>query len=78
MGSISDASYDNALAESFVVSLKTELDRRRSLPTRESARVAIFEYIETFYNPRRGTQRWGISVLDRVGVEVRMEEVVAA
>ena len=52
MGSISDA-YDNALAESFVASLKTELLYRRSWPTRESARVAIFEYIETFYNPKR-------------------------
>ena len=52
MGSVSDA-YDNAMAESFVATLKTELLHRRSWPTRESARVAIFEYIEIFYNPRR-------------------------
>lgn len=52
MGSISDA-YDNALAESFIASLKTELLHGRSWPTRESVRVAVFEYIETFYNPRR-------------------------
>jgi putative transposase len=52
MGSVSDA-YDNALAESFVASLKTELLYRRSWPTRESVRVAIFEYIEAFYNSRR-------------------------
>ena len=52
MGSVSDA-YDNTLAESFVSSLKTELLYRHSWPTRESARVVIFEYIETFYNPRR-------------------------
>jgi putative transposase len=52
MGSVSDA-YDNALAESFIASLKTELLYRRSWPTRESVRVSIFEYIETFYNSRR-------------------------
>jgi putative transposase len=52
MGSISDA-YDNALAEAFVASLKTELLYRRSWPTRESVRVAVFEYIETFYNRGR-------------------------
>jgi transposase InsO family protein len=52
MGSVSDA-YDNALAESFIASLKTELLYRRSWPTRESVRAAVFEYIETFYNSRR-------------------------
>ncbi len=52
MGSVADA-YDNAPAESFVATLKTELLHRRSWPTREAARVAIFEYIECFYNPRR-------------------------
>jgi putative transposase len=52
MGSVSDA-YDNALAESFVASLKTELLYGRSWVSRESVRVAVFEYIETFYNPRR-------------------------
>lgn len=35
MGSVSDA-YDNALAEAFIASLKTELLYRRSWPTRES------------------------------------------
>jgi putative transposase len=52
MGSVSDA-YDNALAEAFVASLKTELLYRRSWPPRESVRVAVFEYIETFYNRER-------------------------
>jgi putative transposase len=52
MGSVSDA-YDNALAEAFVASLKTELLYRGSWPTRASVRVAVFEYIEAFYNSRR-------------------------
>jgi putative transposase len=47
------AAYDNALAESFVATLKTELLYRSSWPTRQVARTAIFEYIEGFYNTRR-------------------------
>jgi putative transposase len=52
MGQVGTA-YDNALAESFVATLKTELLNRNAWPTRQAARTAIFEYIEGFYNPRR-------------------------
>lgn len=53
MGSVADA-YDNSnLAESFVSTLKRELIHRRSWPSRQVARTAIFEYIEAFYNLRR-------------------------
>ena len=52
MGSVADA-YDNSMAESFVSTLKRELIHRHSWPTRQSVRVAIFEYIEAFYNIRR-------------------------
>jgi putative transposase len=52
MGRVGSA-YDNALAESFVATLKTELLYRNSWPTRQVARTAIFEYIEGFYNTRR-------------------------
>jgi len=52
VGSVGDA-YDNSMAESFVSTLKCELIHRHSWPTRQSARVAIFEYIEAFYNTRR-------------------------
>ncbi len=45
--------WDNAVAESFFASLKTELVDRRSWATRGQARRAIFEYIEVFYNRRR-------------------------
>jgi transposase InsO family protein len=51
-GSRGDA-YDNALAESFMSTLKTELIDRRSWPTRHAARTAIYGYIEGWYNPRR-------------------------
>ncbi len=52
MGSVGSA-YDNALAESFIATLKTELLYRHSWPRRESARTAIFEYLEGFYNRYR-------------------------
>ena len=52
MGRVGSA-YDNALAESFVATLKTELLYRSSWPTRQVVRTAIFEYIEGFYNTRR-------------------------
>jgi len=52
MGSVADA-YDNSMAESFVSTLKRELIHRHSWPNRQTARMAIFEYIEAFYNTRR-------------------------
>lgn len=52
MGSVGDA-YDNAAAEAFIATLKCELIYRRSWPTRDEAELAIFDYIEAFYNPRR-------------------------
>lgn len=45
--------YDNAFAESFFGTLKKELIYRRHFKTREEARVAIFEYIECWYNRNR-------------------------
>jgi putative transposase len=44
---------DNAMAESFIATLKTELVHRRRFPDREVARSATFEYLEGFYNRRR-------------------------
>jgi putative transposase len=52
MGRLGSA-YDNALAESFVATLKTELLYRSSWPNRQVVKTAIFEYIEGFYNTRR-------------------------
>ena len=47
------SALDNAMAESFIATLKTELVHRRRFPDREVARSAIFEYLEGFYNRRR-------------------------
>jgi putative transposase len=52
MGGVGDA-YDNAMAESFFASLECELIDRRSFQTKADARMALFTYIEGWYNPRR-------------------------
>jgi putative transposase len=45
--------YDNAAAETFFKTINAELIWRRSWETRRQAEMAIFEYINGFYNPRR-------------------------
>jgi len=45
--------YDNALAESFFHSLKTEWVYFEKYETKEQASLSIFEYIELFYNWQR-------------------------
>ena len=44
--------------ESFFASSKKELVHDADFATRAEARVAIFEYIEVFYNNQRVTPRW--------------------
>ena len=50
MGSAGDC-YDNAMCESFFATLECELINRRSFLTYKEARLAIFSYIEGWYNP---------------------------
>ena len=45
--------YDNAVAESFFGTLKTELVDDEDYRTREQAKQSLFEYIEVFYNRQR-------------------------
>jgi putative transposase len=45
--------YDNAAMESFWSTLKTEWLHQHHFQTRQQAQLAIFDYIETFYNPKR-------------------------
>ncbi len=51
-GSAGDC-FDNAMAESFFATLECELIDRRSFRTQAEARLAIFQFIEGWYNPRR-------------------------
>ncbi|MGQ0669320.1 MAG: transposase, partial [Actinomycetota bacterium] len=52
MGSVGDA-YDNALAESFFATLECELIDRSTFRNRTEARMAVFGFIEGFYNRSR-------------------------
>ena len=52
MGSVGDA-YDNAMCESFFATLECELLDRGRFKTQAEARMAVFEFIEGFYNPHR-------------------------
>lgn len=45
--------YDNAAMESFFHTLKVEQVQGARYPTREAAKADVFEYIETYYNPKR-------------------------
>ena len=45
--------WDNAVAESFFHTLKTELIYLEDFDTHEQAQTAVFEYIEVFYNRQR-------------------------
>jgi putative transposase len=52
MGSVGDC-YDNAMAESFFASLECELLAKRRFRNQTEAKLAVFEYIEGWYNPHR-------------------------
>ena len=45
--------FDNAVLESFHATIKKDLIHRRTWPTKAEARIAVFDYIEAFYNRRR-------------------------
>ncbi len=51
-GSVGDC-YDNAMCESFFATLECELLDRRRFRSHAEARMAVFEFIEGWYNPRR-------------------------
>jgi len=68
MGSVGDC-YDNALCESFFATLECELLDRHRFSTHAEARMAIFEFIEGFYNPSR--RHSGIDCLSPLDYERR-------
>ncbi len=51
-GSTGDC-YDNAMAESFFATLECELLDLQRFKNRREARMAVFDFIEGFYNPKR-------------------------
>jgi putative transposase len=75
MGSVGDA-YDNATCESFFATLECELLERQRFKTQAEARIAVFEFIEGFYNPRR--RHSSIGYLSPVDYERALEVERAA
>lgn len=51
--------YDNAVAERFFWSLKHEWTKHEQFADLEAARLSVFKYVETFYNPVRLHQTLG-------------------
>jgi putative transposase len=60
MGSKGDC-FDNAVAESFLATLKKELIHGRSWPTKAELRTEVFEYIKRSSTAAGGTRRSGCS-----------------
>jgi putative transposase len=52
MGTVGDC-FDNAMCESFFATLECELLERASFRTQAEARLAVFDFIEGWYNPKR-------------------------
>lgn len=71
MGTVGDA-YDNAMAESFFATLECELIARRKWETKTRARMEIFTWIETWYNPRR--RHSGLGQMSPINFEKLQQE----
>ena len=69
MGSIGDA-YDNAMCESFFATLECELLDRTHFKNQIEARMAIFDFIEGWYNPHR--RHSALAYLSPVNYERRL------
>jgi len=72
MGSVGDC-YDNAMCESFFATLECELIDRTTFRTHAEAKLAIFEFIEGWYNPHR--RHSSIDYLSPINYEKRMLEI---
>jgi putative transposase len=77
MGRRGDA-FDNAVAESFFATLETELLDRHTFRSRDQARLAVFTFIEGFYNSRRRHSTLGQRSPDRFEETMMKEDTQAA
>lgn len=71
--------WDNAVAESFFATLKNEMYYQRTFLSRDMARVAVAQYIEIDYNPKRPhsalgyqtpSQAWDIKTAPNTVIQV--------
>jgi len=73
MGSVGNA-YDNAMCESFFATLECELLDRRRFRSHAEARMAIFTFIEGWYNPQR--RHSGLGYLSPIQYEARSKSEI--
>ena len=59
LASTSGNCLENAIAESFFATLKTEEAQEKPYQTRAQARRCVFDYLEVFYNRQRRHSRLG-------------------
>ncbi len=74
MGSVGDC-YDNALCESFFATVECELLERSTLRTPAEARLAVFKFIEGWYNPHR--RHSALGQLSPMNFERKMQALIA-
>jgi putative transposase len=74
MGSVGDA-YDNAMCESFFATLECELLARCRFTSQAEAKMAVFSFIEGWYNPAR--RHSGIGYLSPIAYETQMTKDTA-
>lgn len=64
MGSVGDC-FDNSVAEAFFSGLQRELLDQHTWDTRDQLALALFDWFETWYNPRRRhSYNGGLSPID--------------
>jgi len=73
-GSVGDC-FDNAMAESFFATLECECLDRQRFKTQAEARMAVFDFIEGFYNPHR--RHSGLGNLSPLNYEMRYNQEAA-
>lgn len=73
-GSVGDC-FDNAMAESFFATLECECLDRQRFRTQKDARMAVFDFIEGFYNPHR--RHSGLGNLSPINYEMRYNQAAA-
>jgi len=73
-GSVGDR-FDNAMAESFFATLECECLDRQRFKTQKEARMAVFDFIEGFYNPHR--KHSGLGYLSPINYEMRYNREAA-
>ena len=64
--------WDNAVAESFFATLEFELIELQVFKSRETAKTAIFDFIEVFYNRQRAHQTLDYKTPMQVEQEYRL------